>query len=118
MSRFNLELKPFVSSWLPARFEPRQFLEKTRVPHVALFSFGEPLPVLTHSISDPSLPGLAFENLASILATNLQTVGKIIDSNYLDGDSNVEYLIHPSERMLDYLYPNFRITGQSRAKHC
>jgi hypothetical protein len=82
MRRFDTELAPFVSSWLPKEFSPRNFLERMRVPHVARFSFGEPLPVLTHSLTDASLPGLAFENLARLLASGMREAGKIIDPAY------------------------------------
>jgi tetratricopeptide (TPR) repeat protein len=82
MERLNGELRPLVSAWLPLGFEPRQFLEKTRVTHVARFSFGEPLPVLTHSLTDANLPGLAYDTLARLLASRLADVGKIIDPAY------------------------------------
>ena len=58
MRRFDSELASVVGAWLPKEFTPRQLLERLRVPHVARFSFGEPLPVLTHSLTDPTLPGL------------------------------------------------------------
>src|SRR5262249_23508809 len=70
------------SSWLPEVFSPRQFLEKTCVPHVPRFSFGEPLPVLTHSISDPNLPGFAYDNLAQLLSSQLSDAGRLIDPAY------------------------------------
>jgi tetratricopeptide (TPR) repeat protein len=82
MRRFNKEVRPLVSAWLPLGFEPRQFLEKTRIPHVARFSFGEPLPVLTHSLTDANLPGLAYDTLAHLLASRLAEAGRIIDPAY------------------------------------
>jgi tetratricopeptide (TPR) repeat protein/Mrp family chromosome partitioning ATPase len=82
MRRFNIELSPLTQAWLPKLFSPRQFLEKTRIPHVARFTFGEPLPVLTHSITDPGLPGIYFDTIARLLRSNLADAGKIIDANY------------------------------------
>jgi hypothetical protein len=84
MARFDAELAPLIASWLPRGFSPRRFLERVRVPHVAHFSFGEPLPVLTHSLTDPTLPGLAYDNLARLLASNMRDAGKIIDPGYED----------------------------------
>jgi len=83
MQRFDEDLQPLVSSWLPQGFGPRQFLEKTRVPHITRFSFGEPLPVLTHSLNDANLPGLAYANMARLLNSALAEAGQIIDPAYL-----------------------------------
>jgi hypothetical protein len=53
MKRFDAELKPFFDDWLPKQFQPLQMIELTKIPYVTRFSFGEPLPVLTHSLTDP-----------------------------------------------------------------
>jgi tetratricopeptide (TPR) repeat protein len=82
MRRFNEPLKPVVGSWLPKEFGPRQLLERLRVPHVARFSFGEPLPVLTHSLTDPELPGHAFQLLARLLGSGMAEAGEIIEPGY------------------------------------
>ena len=82
LERMDAALKPVTSSWLPIAFSPRQFLEKVRVPHVARFSFGEPLPVITHSLTDSNLPGLAYETVSVLLATNLAAVARFIDPSY------------------------------------
>ena len=80
LDRFDRDLKLFYDDWLPKRFEPRQILELTKVPYVAKFSFGEPLPVLTHGVSDPELPGFYFENVTRLLASDLQDVPQMLDS--------------------------------------
>lgn len=82
LQRLDELLKPLVSSWLPRGFTPRQFLEKTCVPHVARFSFGEPLPVVTHSLTDPNLPGLAYDSLARLLDSRLEDAGRLIEPEY------------------------------------
>ncbi len=82
MQRLDQELQPLMSSWLPQRFTPRDFLEKTRVPQIARFSFGEPLPVLSHSLNDANLPGLAYHTLARLLNSRLTEAGQIIDPAY------------------------------------
>jgi tetratricopeptide (TPR) repeat protein len=69
-------------SWLPRAIPPRRLLERLRVPHVARFSFGEPLPVLTHSLTDPDRPGLAYDLLAELLGNSLADAGSIIDPSY------------------------------------
>ncbi len=79
MRRFDSELASVLGAWLPKEFTPRQLLERLRVPHVARFSFGEPLPVLTHSLTDPTLPGLAFASLARLLVSDMREAGRLID---------------------------------------
>jgi hypothetical protein len=84
MKRLDRDLAPLTAPWLPKDFSPRQFLDKTRVPHVPRFTFGEPLPVLTHSLSDPGLPGLYFDTIARLILDQLSNVGTVIDPAYTD----------------------------------
>jgi TIR domain/CobQ/CobB/MinD/ParA nucleotide binding domain len=88
MKRLDRDLVPITALWLPKDFSPRQFLEKTRVPHVPRFTFGEPLPVVTHSLSDPGLPGLYFDTIARLILSQLSNVGTIIDPTYPDRQPN------------------------------
>jgi CRISPR-associated protein Cmr6 len=81
-SRIEPIIFPYVESWLPRDFSVRRVLEELRVPHVARFSFGEQLPVLTHSITDPKLPGRAFNLLAQLISSDLGQAGRIIDPTY------------------------------------
>lgn len=55
IKRLSDQVSVLTSLWLPKDFSARDFLVKTRVPHVPRFSFGEPLPALTHSLTDPDL---------------------------------------------------------------
>jgi MinD-like ATPase involved in chromosome partitioning or flagellar assembly len=84
MKRLDTVLAPLTAPWLPKDFSPRQFVEKTRVPHVPLFTFGEPLPVISHSLSDPGLPGMYFDTIARLIQSQLSNVGRIIDPSYTD----------------------------------
>lgn len=77
INRFNTDLRPMVSSWLPRYSSPKDFLEKTRVPHVSRFSFGEPLPVLTHSITDLSLSGLYYDVIVGIIHSQFDDIQKM-----------------------------------------
>jgi tetratricopeptide (TPR) repeat protein len=90
LGKMEPKIKPLTDAWLPTRFTPRQFLDKLRVRHIARFSFGEPLPVLTHSLTDPDLPGSTFDLLAQLLASSLADAGKIIDPNYVEDLSGQE----------------------------
>lgn len=81
-SRIEPIICPYVESWLPKDFAVRRMLEELRVPHVARFSFGEQLPVLTHSITDPKLPGKAFNLIAKLISNDLSHAGSILDPSY------------------------------------
>ena len=75
-------IAPLVETWCPINLPIRRLLERLRVPHVARFSFGEPLPVLSHSLTDPDLPGLAYDLLANLISGPLSDAGTIIDPAY------------------------------------
>ena len=95
--RIGASFGPYVSGWLPKQFEPRQFIEKVRVPHVARFSFGEPLPVISHSVTDPALPGLPLSNLAQFLATRLTGAAALIDPPSVVSEENELYSLLADE---------------------
>jgi hypothetical protein len=82
LERIEPVIAPLVDTWLPSDIPVRPVLERLRVPHVARFSFGEPLPVLTHSLSDPDRPGLAYDLLAEVLAGGFADAGRIIEPLY------------------------------------
>ena len=96
LRRFSVELKPFYDDWLPSRFEPSQILELTKIPYVTLFSFGEKLPVLTHGISEPQLPGYYYRNLARLLESDFRDAASIIDPQSGAGSRKL-FISHSSQ---------------------
>jgi MinD-like ATPase involved in chromosome partitioning or flagellar assembly len=78
LDRFAVELKPFYDDWLPSRFEVRQVLELTKVPYITKFSFGEPLPVISHGIRDPDWPGFYLDKIAELLYSDFNEVSRIL----------------------------------------
>lgn len=78
LERFDEEMKPFYAEWLPSPHEPLQLLEKTKIPYVAFFSFGEKLPVITHGTSDPESLGHAYDVTARLIADDFQSATQII----------------------------------------
>ena len=79
LARFAHDLKPIFDDWLPQQYSTLQILELTKIPYITLFSFGEPLPVLTHSLTDPELPGFYLENVARLIRTDFREAAQIID---------------------------------------
>jgi len=72
-------LTPLYADWLPRPFTPLQILERTKIPYVTRFSFGEPLPTLTHSLTNEELPGFHLEKAARLLSSDFADAAKIID---------------------------------------
>jgi tetratricopeptide (TPR) repeat protein/MinD-like ATPase involved in chromosome partitioning or flagellar assembly len=78
LDRFSQDLKPFYDDWLPKQFEPRRILELTKVPYITKFSFGEPLSVLVHNVSDPEFPGFYLDNVARLIASDFADALQIL----------------------------------------
>jgi len=74
-------VKPFYSDWLPLRFSPRQALERTKLPYVAYFSFGETLPALTESVSDPESLAYALNAVSKLIEQQLGNAEFIMASS-------------------------------------
>jgi hypothetical protein len=53
LDEFESKFAGFYTSWLPKDASVRQVLERTKLPYVPFFSFGERLPVFEETGSDP-----------------------------------------------------------------
>jgi Mrp family chromosome partitioning ATPase len=78
LQRFADTLGHCYNSWLPQEYAPSQMLERTKIPHVPRFSFGEKLPALTHGTSDPELPGYAYDAYASLIEAEFKDAGRLL----------------------------------------
>jgi hypothetical protein len=74
LDRFERELTPLYTNWLPRSVRPRSILELVKLPHVTYFSYGESLPVLEQGTTDPAGLGYAYENVAALIASKLQDI--------------------------------------------
>jgi hypothetical protein len=77
-----LRLEQFYADWLPVKLNARQALEKTKLPYVAYFSFGETLPVLSQGVSDPESLGYALNTISQLIEDKLGNAEVVI------GDGN------------------------------
>jgi MinD-like ATPase involved in chromosome partitioning or flagellar assembly len=66
MSRFTLRLAKYYDAWLPPGTNHMRVIERTRVPHVPFYSFGEKLPVLEDSLTDPEGMGQVYALIARL----------------------------------------------------
>lgn len=79
LRRFSTEFLPPISAdWLPTTIDHREFSEKTKIPYIPYFSFGEKLPVLQHGTNDPAGLGYAYETLAALIANKLNAVEQLM----------------------------------------
>ena len=75
---FAEELKDFYNDWLPKDTSVLQILEHTKLPHVAFFSFGEKLPVLTEGTTDPESLGFSYQNSATLIANDFKDADRLL----------------------------------------
>lgn len=78
--KFSTEVTEMYKDWLPKTVEPRDFIEKTKIPYRPYFSFGEKLAVVEEGTIDPTGLGYAYETLAALIANRLETVEQLVNS--------------------------------------
>jgi len=61
----------FYADWLPGSIAPRKILERTKLPYVGFYSFGEKLPVMDPGITDPESLGYALNSVARLIESHL-----------------------------------------------
>ena len=87
LDRFAEELSDIFSVWLPRDVRARDLLDLIKLPHVSFFSYGESLPVIEQGTNDPGGLGSAYENLAALIARDLQKIELLVNSRdeYIKG---------------------------------
>jgi hypothetical protein len=78
LRRFAVEMSEYYIDWLPANTDVSRVVERTKVPHIAKFSFGEKLPVLTESLTDPEGMGYVYSAVADLLANDFRTADETL----------------------------------------
>ncbi len=78
LSRAASMLGECYADWLPKDIDPRLVLERTKLPHVAYFGFGERLAVQLQGTSDPESLGYAYNTVARLIDGRLQDAPEVI----------------------------------------
>lgn len=78
LTRAADELAELYRDSLPGVVNRRDFLEVTKIPYQAYFSFGERLPVLEQGTLDPAGLGYAYETLAALIANKLNSAERLL----------------------------------------
>lgn len=74
------KLNEFYGAWLPRKYVARQALERTSLPYVAYFSFGERLPALSQDASAPDSLGFALNAVSRLIEGHLENAEAVIGS--------------------------------------
>jgi MinD-like ATPase involved in chromosome partitioning or flagellar assembly len=77
---FAARLETTYNDWLPTTVDRKDFLELTKIPYIAYFSFGEKLPVIEQGVKDPTGLGYAYETLAVLIANHLNKVDLLLNN--------------------------------------
>ncbi len=100
LDRFAAELADFYSPWLPRAGSSehtvelaRTFIEKTKLPYVAYFSFGEKLPVLESSKDDPEGLGFAYRSIAALLQLELRNAERVFGGDVAEDAREKPFLV-------------------------
>ena len=80
LDRFVEETAWMYRSWLPQGVNHREFLELTKIPYTAYFSFGEGLPVIEQGTTDPTGLGFAYETIAAVIGNELQNADVLLSN--------------------------------------
>jgi cellulose biosynthesis protein BcsQ len=86
LKAFAADLESFYSDWLPSAFTPLQIIERTKLPYVAYFSFGERLPVLTEGTSDPESLGYAYDVAATLISGEFKNAEQLLTGGPLSSE--------------------------------
>lgn len=79
MEKFSEKLAPIYKNWLPTSIKPNEILEITKIPYSSYFSFGEKLAVIEQNRKDSGGLSYAYENLASLIANNIENVELFVE---------------------------------------
>ena len=82
LNRIAREFAPFYEDWLPKQFTPLQIIERTKIPYIPYFSFGEQLAVMTHGTSDPGGIGYAYLAAATLIGNDFRNVDAVISGQF------------------------------------
>jgi cellulose biosynthesis protein BcsQ len=107
LDRFVRDFAVYYQSWVPRRVPVRKVLERTALPYVPYFSYGEPLPVMTEGTTAPGSLGYTLGTLARLLAGRLSNAEEIVtgDGGQTTAELSLPTLIAETEAALARMDP-------------
>ncbi|MEA3211857.1 MAG: hypothetical protein QOE70_4914 [Chthoniobacter sp.] len=70
--------QPFFDDWLHRNYTGLQLLERTKLPHIAHYSFGEKLTVLRDSVTDPDQLPYYYSAIAKLISEGFETAPTLL----------------------------------------
>jgi MinD-like ATPase involved in chromosome partitioning or flagellar assembly len=102
IDRFSEEFDEFYDDWLPSSAQPREVLQKVKIPQVDFFSFGEKLSVVEQGVSDPGGMGYVYDLVARVLADDFENAHLALGLR--EQSSDRQRKVRTSETADDYRY--------------
>ena len=78
LTRFSNNLSDIYDNWVPRMINNRDLLEKSKLPYIPYFSFGEKLAVLEQGTNDTSGLGYAYATISAMIANKLDFIDKLL----------------------------------------
>lgn len=106
----SVQLRQIYDQWVPTSTTPLDLIERTTVPYLPIWSYGEEVPARDERTSNPELVTYPLEAIASLLVHGLSEVPALLDARerYVDNSRAVsqrsltrekaEYLRHVRAR--------------------
>ncbi len=91
------EMSSFLDDWRPKNIKVNKIIERVKIPYVAFFSFGEKLPVLSGSITDPESMGYSYDFISKLIVNQFDQVEELLSPKGIsdldvDNKYQAEYL--------------------------
>jgi MinD-like ATPase involved in chromosome partitioning or flagellar assembly len=83
LERLAHSMRDAYADWLPRSFAPLLVLERTKLPHVSFYSFGEALPAERDRLSDPETLGYAYRVICELVRHEFANVPELIGQEML-----------------------------------
>jgi MinD-like ATPase involved in chromosome partitioning or flagellar assembly len=104
------EMAEYLDSWLRTGTSHRQVMERIKIPHVPKYSFGEKLPVLTDSLTDPDGIGYVLDTITKLISSEFEAA----DEGLLGTET---YSASAALERLNYLFEDLEERLLAKARH-
>ena len=110
VERVTQAIDEFTRDWLPRPLQPRDVVERLKVPQRDFFSFGEKLAVVEQGITDPSSMGFVYDRVAAFIASDCADIGALLGADAALAAQKALEISQPeaiNAQTLDYEYDVF-----------
>jgi MinD-like ATPase involved in chromosome partitioning or flagellar assembly len=99
LARCADSMQPILDEWLPKHISALEYFDKTKLPHIPRFAFGEQLAVLHERETDPDTLTFYYSAIARLLAGNLVRPERLLAlPRQIDDTEKADILARASEQ--------------------